>query len=384
MQRKIALSCLMLAVLGTLSCAASAAPTYTVTPAGNLGGSNTDDGFFLGGLNNSGQIAGYSYTSSGVTHAYVSSGGKATDLNPPGASGSRANAINDAGTVVGQVNDSQGNDRAAVFQNGSVTYLGSLGGMGSYAYGINNAGTVVGSSYLASQSTFHAYVTENGKLVDIGTLAGADGFSEAYAINDQGLVVGYSETADRGLHAFSYLNGKMTDLGTPDGTVYSQAQAVNASGAIVGYSYASDLLSVHSFLYANGTMIDLGTMGANRSFAYDINDAGDVVGELDTDDANGNRIDRNAFLYSGGKTVDLNSLIDPAAGWDLQWAGGINNNGQISALGCNASGFCEDVLLTRIDAETPPTTSVPEPEAFTAGIAGLALFGLLRRRKAAR
>lgn len=381
MQRKTALSGILLAVLGTLSCAASAAPTYTITPAGTLGGSNTDDGFIISGLNNSGQIAGYSYTSNGVTHAYVSSGGKITDLNPQGATTSRANGINDAGTVVGEVTDHNGNDRATVFKNGTVTDLGTLGGTSSYAYGINNAGTVVGSAFLAGQSTFHAYITQNGKLVDIGSLIGAAGYSEAYAINEQGLVVGYSATADGGQHAFSYLNGTMKDLGTPDGTAYSEAQAVNGSGTIVGYAYTSDFAGAHSFMYVNGQLVDLGTMGATKSFAYDINDAGDVVGELETDDANGNRTDRSAFLYSGGKTVDLNSLIDPASGWDLQWAGGINNNGQISALGCNASGYCEDLLLTRVPDAGNPGGSVPEPEAFTAGIAGLALFGMLRRRR---
>ena len=35
MYRKTSLSCILLAVLGTVSCAASAAPTYTITSAGS-------------------------------------------------------------------------------------------------------------------------------------------------------------------------------------------------------------------------------------------------------------------------------------------------------------------------------------------------------------
>jgi probable HAF family extracellular repeat protein len=371
MQCKTALSCLLFAVLGAISCAASAGSTYAISLVGTLG--NGDGSAANGGLNNSGQVVGYSYDSNFAPKAYVSMGGQITNLNPAGASFSSANGINDAGIIVGNV--TYGTTHATVFNNGSVTDLGTLGGSNSYAYGINNAGTVVGTSYLSGDSTFHAYMAQGGDLTDIKPLTGHDGFSEAMAINDRGQVVGYSSSTDDGSHAFSYLNGQMTDLGTLGG-LYSGANAVNGGGMIVGYAYlAGDVIS-HGFVYANGVMIDLGTLGTTQSYAYDINDAGDVVGGLETDIDNGARIDRSAFLYSKGKMIDLNSLIDSASGWDLQWASAINDKGQISARGCSISAGCQDLLLTQVDVPS----DVPEPEAFTAGIAGLALAGLLRRR----
>jgi hypothetical protein len=46
-----------------------------------------------------------------------------------------------------------------------------------------------------------------------------------------------------------------------------------------------------------------------------------------------------AWVYRGGKMRDLNTLIDPAPGWSLHDAGGINIHGQIAASGCLA-GLC--------------------------------------------
>jgi len=384
MPTKTTLTCLMFAVLGAVSYSASAAPTYTVSPVGLLSSPYVADVY--GALNNSGQLAGYAYDSNQLTRAYSYGNGTRTNLDPAGALASRGNGINDAGTVVGTVTHIENRayiDRATVFHgNGVATDLGTLGGSSSYANGINNAGTVVGTAYVSANTTFHAFVTQGGKLADIGTLVGASGYSEAYAINEQGLVVGYSLASDGGQHAFSYANGTMSDLGTLGGR-NSNAYAVNGSGVIAGYaSLAGDDLA-HAFVYANGAMTDLGTMGADFSIAYDINDAGDVVGGLETYGADGISKVNQAFLYSDGQMTDLNSLIDPAAGWNLQWATAINDKGQIAARGCQLDGNCQDLLLTLADSGEP-VSNVPEPEAFTAGIAGLALFGLLRRRRSAR
>jgi probable HAF family extracellular repeat protein len=63
---------------------------------------------------------------------------------------------------------------------------------------------------------------------------------------------------------------------------------------------------------AVGAFLDLGTLGGTQSFAYAINNNGDVVGYSYT--ASG---DTHAFSYSGGVLMDLNSLLPASSGWNV-------------------------------------------------------------------
>jgi probable HAF family extracellular repeat protein len=62
---------------------------------------------------------------------------------------------------------------------------------------------------------------------NLGTLRGAQ--AEANAINDQGRVVGWSETRSGNTHAFLWQNGTMRDLGTFGGST-SVAWDINRAG----------------------------------------------------------------------------------------------------------------------------------------------------------
>jgi MYXO-CTERM domain-containing protein len=376
MSRQFRLLPLLLA-LSAVSLGAQAAPVYTVATVGNFGALTSQPN----GLNNAGTVVGYVYTPHGHINAYSSSNGNAGNLHQgdPDTGNSAAWGINASGAVVGQ--SSVGNaTQATVFSNGSVRTLGTLGGTNSYGYGINASGQVVGVSDTASGAQ-HGFVTRaDGSLADIGPVNGG-GSSAANAINDLGQVTGYAETNASGDYAaYIYQNGAMNFLATLGGN-YAQGYAINNAGMVAGYSGLSNGES-HAFLYANGVLADLGDLGGNDSYATGINEAGAVVGVSNL--AAGPGAGYHAFLYSGGTLKDLNDLIDPALGWTLTYASDINDKGQIAAIGCKVGG-CSSLLLSLADTgggdPDPDPNAVPEPEAFTAGIAGLALFGLLRRRR---
>ena len=71
--------------------------------------------------------------------------------------------------------------------------LGTLGGSSSLAYGINSSGDIVGSSYIPESENTHAFLWMGDGLLDLNSLVPNDSgweLNEAYAINDNGQIVG--------------------------------------------------------------------------------------------------------------------------------------------------------------------------------------------------
>jgi probable HAF family extracellular repeat protein len=120
----------------------------------------------------------------------------------------------------------------------------------------------------------HAFIYENGKMSDLGTLPGHI-FSGALGINNRGQIVGYS-TDGRTSHAFLYENGTMIDLGTLPGDGSSFANGINERGQVVGDSY--NRFGDHPFLFDKGVMVNLAAGSGLSSLATAINNRGDAVG----------------------------------------------------------------------------------------------------------
>ena len=76
-----------------------------------------------------------------------------------------------------------------------------------------------------------------------------------WPVNDEGQIVGSSETPGGGTHGFLWADGVMTDLGTLAGMTGSVAYDINEDGRIVGVSY--DAGASRAFVWSAGVMQEL-------------------------------------------------------------------------------------------------------------------------------
>jgi probable HAF family extracellular repeat protein len=239
----------------------------------------------------------------------------------------------------------------------AITDLGTLGGTESFAYGVNDFGQVVGYSYLDDVNR-HAFLYTNGTLSDLGSLGG---YSGANAINDKGIIVGFSSNkVDGNAHAFLYDRGRMKDIDPVNAgdftSTESYAHDINNFNRVVGEFLTQDQAAFHAFLYRAGAFTDLGAAGSPQTTAYAINDGGVVVGITFVpyiDRCLGpqslkyvpcTKYKQHAFVYANGKLTDLNDLVD-APGWELTWALDVNDRGQIAGYG-TSGGSSRAFLLT--------------------------------------
>ncbi len=189
-------------------------------------------------IGDAGQVVGMMTAPGGEGHSFLMVNGTLQDLGTlPGGTWSSGYAVNSSNQVAGYGDVGGGAFRAYVWSPVSgYLELGTFGGSSSYAMGINDAGQAVGTAQLASGYT-HAFVLDGSILEDLGTLGGASSY--AYGINNGGDIVGYSWLSGAGdPHAFLYENGQMLDLNSlidpSSGWVLTQAYAINNNGQIVG------------------------------------------------------------------------------------------------------------------------------------------------------
>ncbi|MCH7472045.1 hypothetical protein IIA79_03730 [bacterium] len=126
-------------------------------------------------------------------------------------------------------------------------------------------------------------------IIDLGTLGpsgtdptGAE-LSWANDVNHWGHVVGRTTYPEGNFTGFLWRNGQMEKIGNLGGG-QGEAMALNDFDQVVGNAQLGEDQNflTHAFFWENGQISDLGSL-ADTSFAYDINNAGVIVGETDVD-----------------------------------------------------------------------------------------------------
>lgn len=219
---------------------------------------------------------------------------------------------------------------------------------------INDNGEITGADNIPNVSDAHAFLWSNNTYTDLGSLINSKGsladYSWPYAINSSGEVVGISAvglnktTHARTFHAVIFhVGSKPTDLGVLNGT-QSFAYGVNDSGQVVGNILLADH-TTRAFLYQNKKLTNLGAPIPNgTSSAAAINKYGLIVGGADFTGG------YHAFTYSGGRWTDLGAFgltgsttfanAVNSAGWIVGWFKNANGghgyflykNGQMTDL----------------------------------------------------
>lgn len=253
--------CAVVALGGALMSGPAAGQTTAGTDLGTLGG----DSATAEQINILGAVTGSSHTSLGFWRAFLitAPGEPMVPLGPDGVP-SNGHGMNDLNEVVFST-------AQAFVQRGPVVRPLGPG----LARDINNLGYAAGWRNVTPLE-LHATVWEpSGTARDLGA-AGEESF--ATAINDRGQVVGWVNDADGRGHAVLWEpDGTRVELGTLGGR-FSQAHAINELGDVVGLAETS-WQAAHAFLWRREVgMIDLDS-GNNFSWAFGVNDVGQVVGE---------------------------------------------------------------------------------------------------------
>jgi probable HAF family extracellular repeat protein len=330
-----------------------------------------------------------------------------------GAGGAYANgpkyALTDLSDVFGATSQIRlhVNDRGQVLGQGGVWTPGvGLSPVPLYPYGFNNLGLVVGSD------VYDYYPQPNALLWTPGVGLTELGPGVGRGINDRGEIVGsrapsagevtwhsWNWTASTGQQQPLTFPAQSTDSAAavdinnrgeivgvnPAGASIFTWSSSSAPGQFLGAQFATDINNVgqiagqgadyNAFLYSPGKGLrSLGPLGERPTYAFSVNDLGQVVGiatpDVDVDLG-------HAFLWTEQDGMqDLNDLLDGSGeGWVLRNGFGINNSGWIVGNGFHDGQEHTPFLLTPI----------PEPcvvGALTVGAwASLRATGRRRRRR---
>jgi len=307
-------------------------------------------GFGIGGINDTGKIAGEAVNPSAGPEAVLWSKNGGVQVLPSNNVFAEANAINNGGDIVGNIDNGHADNFAVMWSPRPALHIIPIGVLWAFP-------------------TMPDYATSTAAAIN--SRSHVTGSSTAGEGTDPNTAVGF------GLHAYLYRSGKMTDLGAlalaKDGSDDSEGDGINNLDQVVGISTtaipARDSqgrtcpdcgVASHAFLWSAGKMKDLGNLAGIPGWdskANSLDDAGEIVGWSDSN-VNGSSTHR-AFLYVGGQMLNLQfSIFDRDPNVRLTEAVGINCQGWIVANGYNIKSpdVSRVYLLIRRGAPRPQCT----------------------------
>lgn len=245
-------------------------------------------------------------------------------------------------------------DDPARFGRSETIGLTGLGGLFSAAVGINGANVGVGLSEDGAGVIKAVKWTVSGTGASgpsqLDPLAGNE-YSAAYAVGDDGLVVGESAKGS-GFVAVAWPDGATTPTELELGALAAPSAAYGtADGRIVGEASSGGHTVAVLWPSASAAPLRLATLGGDTASAYAVSGAGLIVGEsVDADGASRGALWKLDATGAPGAPVPL----APLAGHLATTATGIDESGTVIVGESEASTGEVHAVLWKLDAAGTP------------------------------
>ena len=276
--RPISLRQIALMTLGCLVVAAQVqAADYTYVRISVPGSVET----WANGINARGDIVGQYFTADGGPYGFLLRKGVYTTIEHPAAAGLPARRINSRGDIVGVLHDFQDATHGYLLSDGQLTRFDSPDPHSSFtvANGLNDAGDVVG------------FWDGGGFLVRDGRLSkapsgGVSGVEyRVFDIQDNRRVLVGTAISNGGIDGFiSRRAGEIELISYPLPGACTAIRGMNERGDLVGSVATDDCFppfgDARGFLLRDGEFTQIHFPGAQGTDAWDINDDGVIVGRF--------------------------------------------------------------------------------------------------------
>lgn len=289
-------------------------PGSGMTDLGTLGG-DTSGAF---GVNDSGEVCGYSYLSDNVTyHAFTwTASGGMIDVGTANGLSTRAWAINSSGDLAG---DSGTQLPFYWSPSGGFVLIGHPPGY-NFAFGINDHNEVTGQFYVHGSSVQAFLWTPAGMLRTIGDLSGS--ISVGNAINNHRHITGTAYVTNVAYVAFLVKKiGVMRQIAQIPGLGYTAGEAINDNDEVVGTGVDTANEDTGFYWSQSTGMVLLQTLGGTHSAGFGINNSGLAAGFAENGAGATHAV---TWANSGATPVDLGTL-----GGTNSYARGLNSFGQV-------------------------------------------------------
>ncbi len=248
-----------------------------------------------------------------------------------------------------------------------IVPLGTLGGSFSRANSVKMSDGIFGYATTA-QSVKRPVVWREGGILDLGAPPGFV-IGEAVAGNAAGQIAVLAEnTSVQSYTTFLWEDDVWTDIGLLPGYAEAIPEDMDSAGRIVGRAFTlGPGGGSAAFLWDDGVMTDLGTLGGSGARAYDVNEAGQVVGWSRQPEVGGVSLNR-AFLWESGTMTSR----EPLPTYEHSQAFGVNETGDVvgsSWVVTSPQFFSADrATLWRGTGEIVDLGRTPGPEACVSGL----------------